>query len=63
MRTTLVINDNLLTEAIKWSEASTKTSVISEALTLLIQIKKRKRLIEMAGKIELSVDTDITRQR
>ncbi|MDR3306896.1 MAG: type II toxin-antitoxin system VapB family antitoxin [Endomicrobium sp.] len=40
MRTTLIINDGLLAEAM----SPTKTSAINEALKFAIQVKKRKRL-------------------
>ena len=63
MRTTLIINDTLLAEAMKWTGSTTKTAAIHEALRLMTQVKKRERLIELAGKVKLSVDTDITRNR
>jgi Arc/MetJ family transcription regulator len=63
MRTTLIINDTLLAEAMKWAGSSTKTAAINEALRLMTHVKKRERLIELAGKVKLSVDTDITRNR
>jgi len=63
MRTTLILNGKLLNEAKKWTSLPTKTSIINEALRLVIQMKKRAKLIEMAGKVKLSVNTDITRGR
>ncbi|GMO43963.1 MAG: hypothetical protein Ta2B_24640 [Termitinemataceae bacterium] len=47
----------------KWTGIFTKTAVINEALQDVIDHKKRLRLIEMAGKIKLDVDLDITRAR
>jgi Arc/MetJ family transcription regulator len=63
MRTTLDLNEALLNEAMKWTGILTKTAVINEALQEIIAHKKRLRLIEMAGKIKLDVDLDITRAR
>jgi Arc/MetJ family transcription regulator len=63
MRTTLALNDTLLKEAMKWTGAATKTAVINEALHQIIQMKKRMKLIEMAGKVELDIDIDVTRNR
>lgn len=63
MRTTLIINDTLLLEAMKLTGLSTKTATINEALKLITQVEKRKKLIELAGKVEISVDTDVTRNR
>jgi Arc/MetJ family transcription regulator len=63
MRTTLDLNEALLNEAMKWTGIVTKTAVINEALRETIAHKKRMRLIEMAGKVKLNVDLDITRAR
>ncbi|GHV85998.1 hypothetical protein AGMMS50230_16060 [Spirochaetia bacterium] len=63
MRTTLDLNETLLTEAMKWTGIFTKTAVINEALQEVIDHKKRLRLIEMAGQIKLDVDLDSTRAR
>jgi Arc/MetJ family transcription regulator len=63
MRTTLDLDSKLLDEAMKWTGERTKTSVINEALKEIIKSRKRLRLIEMAGKVKLNVDIDITRNR
>jgi Arc/MetJ family transcription regulator len=39
MRTTLDLNETLLDEAMKWTGAETKTSVINEALNQIIRMK------------------------
>ncbi|GHU77770.1 hypothetical protein FACS189462_0520 [Spirochaetia bacterium] len=57
------LNETLLNEAMKWTGIFTKTAVINEALQDVIDHKKRLRLIEMAGKIKLDIDLDITRAR
>jgi Arc/MetJ family transcription regulator len=63
MRTTLDLNETLLKEAMSWIGAETKTAAINEALYQIIQMKKRMKLIEMAGKVELDIDLDATRNR
>jgi len=63
MRTTLDLNENLLADAMKWTGETTKTAVINEALKQVIKSKKRKKLVEFAGKLDLDVDLDIIRKR
>jgi len=63
MRTTLDLNETLLTEAMKWTGETTKTATINEALKQVIKSKKRVKLIEFAGKLNLNVDLDIIRKR
>ncbi len=52
MRTNIVIDDNLLNEAFTVSQAKTKKDLIHEALRVLIRLRKRKDLTELAGSIE-----------
>jgi len=63
MRTTLDLNETLLTEAMAWTGESTKTATINEALKQIVKSKKRIKLIEFAGKLNLEVDLDITRKK
>ena len=63
MRTTLDLNETLLTEAMKWTGETTKTATINEALRQIIKSRKRVKLIEFAGKLHLDVDLDISRKR
>ncbi len=56
MRTKIVIDEKLLREAFSVSEARTKTDLIHEALRVLISLKKRRDLTELAGKIEFRED-------
>ncbi len=51
MRTNIVIDDELLKEAFSLSQAKTKKELIHEALRLLVKVKKRKDLTELAGTI------------
>lgn len=63
MRTTLDLNETLLVEAMKWTGEATKTAAINEALKQVINFKKRTKLVEFAGKLNLDVDLNITRKR
>ena len=63
MRTTLDLDEGLLSEAMRWTGETTKTGVINEALKQIVSFRKRLRLIDMAGKVKLDVDLDATRKR
>ena len=50
MRTNIVIDDNLMAEAIKLSQLKTKKAVVETGLRLLIQIKKQEYIKSIRGK-------------
>jgi Arc/MetJ family transcription regulator len=54
MRTNIVIDENLLRAAFSVSEARTKKDLIHEALRVLVTVRKRKDLTELAGKIDFT---------
>jgi Arc/MetJ family transcription regulator len=58
MRTNIVLDDDLIAEAIRVTGIKTKKDVIHEALRLLVSIKKRKSLLDLKGKIEFAPDYD-----
>lgn len=58
MRTNIEIDDQLLKEAFQVSGARTKKDLVHEALRILIIVKKRKDLTELAGKIDMHQDFD-----
>ncbi|HYX25506.1 MAG TPA: type II toxin-antitoxin system VapB family antitoxin [Thermoanaerobaculia bacterium] len=58
MRTNIVLDDDLLSEAIRVTGMKTKKEVVHEALRLLIATKKRKNLLDLKGKIELAPGYD-----
>ena len=58
MRTNIVIDDNLMAEAIKLSQLKTKKAVVETGLRLLIQIKKQERLKSLRGKLNWNGDLD-----
>ena len=58
MRTNIVLDDELLAEAIRVSGIKTKKDVVHEALRVLIASKKRKNLSDLAGKVEFAPGYD-----
>ena len=56
MRTTLNLNDDLIAESLKLSGISNKTKVIEMALSDFVRKMKRKKIKELCGKVDLSVD-------
>ncbi len=63
MRTTIDIPEDLVAEAMKVTNISTKTEVIKEALLSLIQREKVKQIKKFEGKIDLDIDLDSLRKR
>jgi Arc/MetJ family transcription regulator len=61
MRTNIVIDDELMAEAIKLSQLKTKKAVVETGLRLLIQIKKQERIKGLRGK--LNWDGDLEKMR
>jgi Arc/MetJ family transcription regulator len=58
MRTNIVIDEKLLQQAFSLSEARSKKDLIHEALRILVAIRKRKDLTELAGRIDFTDDYD-----
>ncbi len=52
MRTNIVLDNDLITEAFKYSEAKTKKDLIHQALKEFINFKKRKNLLDLSGQIK-----------
>ena len=63
MRTTIDIPEDLMNEAMKVTNSSTKSELIKIALKNIIQKNKIKSLKNYKGKIDLSIDLNITRSR
>ena len=53
MRTNIILDDNLIEEAFKYSNVKTKKALISLALQDYINNNKRKNLLDLVGKIDL----------
>ncbi|MBT9148948.1 MAG: hypothetical protein DDT28_00367 [Dehalococcoidia bacterium] len=51
MRTTIVIDDNLLEELILTSDSKNRSAAISEAVSDYVSRKKRGGILELKGKI------------
>ncbi len=58
MRTNIVIDDNLMAEAIELSQLKTKKAVVESGLRLLIQIKKQDRIKSLRGKLKWDGDLE-----
>jgi len=56
MRTTLNLDDALIEELIKVTEAKTKTDAIHQAIAELIRRRKLERLKSLSGKIGFALD-------
>jgi Arc/MetJ family transcription regulator len=61
MRTNIVIDDDLMNEAMTLSRLQTKKSVVETGLRLLIQIKKQERIRGLRGKLTWDGDLDAMR--
>jgi hypothetical protein len=63
MRTTLDIPENLLSEAMKVTQARTKTEVIKFALENIIRKNKLQKLKSYRGELEIDINLDVLRKR
>ncbi len=52
MRTNIVVDDNLMAEAIKLTNIKTKKGVVDQALKLLVQVKRQESIRELKGKLK-----------
>lgn len=51
MRTNIVVDDNLMAEALKLSKIKTKKGVVESALKLLVQVKRQESIRKLRGKL------------
>ena len=58
MRTNIVIDDELMNEAMALSQLKTKKAVVETGLKLLVQIKKQERIKSLRGKLQWNGDLD-----
>ena len=58
MRTNIVIDDQLLTEAMGLSQLKTKKATVEEGLRLLIQVQKQAQLRQLRGKLKWVADLE-----
>jgi Arc/MetJ family transcription regulator len=58
MRTNIVLDDDLVKEAFKYTGARTKKELIHLALQELVENKQRLNLLDLEGEIEFDADYD-----
>ena len=63
MRTNIVLDNEIVEEAFKYSKSKTKKDLIKEALIEFVESKKRKNLLELRGKIKFSENYDYKKYR
>ncbi len=61
MRTNIVIDDELINEAMALSQIKTKKAVVETGLRLLVQIKRQERIKRFRGKLKWDGDLDAMR--
>ncbi len=59
MRTNIVLDDILLAEAMKLTQAPTKREVVELALRELVARRKRKNVLELVGQDLIAPDYDV----
>jgi Arc/MetJ family transcription regulator len=62
MRTNIVINDDLMAEAMRVTGIRTKREVVDTALRTLVRLEKQRSILELEGRIEWEGDLDALRQ-
>jgi Arc/MetJ family transcription regulator len=62
MRTNVVIDDELMSRAIRSSGCRTKRSAIESGLRLLVQVSSQRKLRSLRGKISWEGDLDDMRR-
>jgi len=63
MRTNIVIDDELMEEALKISKAKTKKEIIHQALKEFVENRKRLDLREIKGRIKFAEGYDYKKMR
>ncbi len=63
MRTNIVIDDQLMEEALKLSKTKTKKELIKKALEEFIQNRRRLNLKDIKGKIQFEEGYDYKKMR
>ncbi len=58
MRTNIDLDDQLVAEAQELTGITTKKGVVHEALRVLIEVRRRRDLRELAGKVRLAPGYD-----
>ena len=62
MRTNIVIDDRLMSDALKATGMKTKRETVEEALRLLVRMRAQNDLLSLRGKIDWQGDLDEMRR-
>jgi len=62
MRTNVVIDDELMAEALEHTGLDTKKAVIEEALRTLVRLKKQEQVRSLRGKLQWEGDLNMLRE-
>ena len=62
MRTNIVIEDDLMEEALKVSGLKTKREAVEEGLRLLVRTRRQKRIKKLRGKLKWEGSLDDMRR-
>jgi len=62
MRTNIVIDDELMDEALKVSRLKTKKDAVEEGLRLLVQRKRQENIKKLRGKLQWQGDLEQLRK-
>ena len=63
MRTNIVLDDELVQEAFSLTGIRTKRELVHVALNELVRRRRKKDLLELAGKVKLRADFDHKKMR
>lgn len=63
MRTNIVLDDDLIEEAVKVSKAKTKREAVHLALKEFVENRKRLNLLDLKGKVQFADDYDYKKMR
>ncbi len=58
MRTNIVLDDKLVSQAFKYSRAKSKRELINQALEEFVEHHNRKNVLELVGKVRIADDYD-----
>ena len=58
MRTNIVLDDELVAEAMRRTGIKTKRAVVEEALRTLIQMKRQEEILALRGKLDWQGELD-----
>jgi len=62
MRTNIVIDEKLMSEALRLTGAPTKRRVVEDSLKLMIQLKRQERIRSARGKLKWRGDLEAMRR-